>query len=196
MAKFSKVPVMIRVAMSGFLFSVPAHVQAQEVCWDCEDDLENNNHWLNWGGNGWESEPCGIHLTPDSGWCLFNHNAGCFDKEEEEPDTEELLALVAATLFSEILRQSEWFPETGGLYHFRDKDQNEVDVVAEDLEGRLVGIEVKPSATVRREDFRGLKKLALAGGEDFRLGVILYDGDRVFSFGEGLFAAPISTLWN
>ena len=88
---------MIRVAMSGFLFSVPAHVQAQEVCWDCEDDLENNNHWLNWGGNGWESEPCGIHLTPDSGWCLFNHNAGCFDKEEEEPDTEELLALVAAT---------------------------------------------------------------------------------------------------
>ena len=103
--------------------------------------------------------------------------------------------LLETFVFSEILRQSEWFPETGGLYHFRDKDQNEVDVVVEDLAGQLVGIEVKASATVRREDFRGLKKLALAGGEDFRLGVILYDGDRVLPFGEGLFAAPISALW-
>lgn len=103
--------------------------------------------------------------------------------------------LLETFIFSEILRQSEWFPETGGLYHFRDKDQNEVDVVVEDLAGQLVGIEVKASATVRREDFRGLKKLALAGGEDFRLGVVLYDGDRVLPFGEGLFAAPISALW-
>jgi len=99
-------------------------------------------------------------------------------------------------VFSEILRQSEWFPETAGLYHFRDKDQNEVDVVVEDLAGRIVGIEVNASATVRGEDFRGLKRLALASGEDFRLGVILYDGDRVFPFGEGLFAAPVSTLWD
>jgi predicted AAA+ superfamily ATPase len=103
--------------------------------------------------------------------------------------------LLETFVFSEILRQSEWFPETGGLYHFRDKDQNEVDVVVEDLAGQLVGIEVKASATVRGGDFRGLKKLALASGEDFRLGVILYDGDRVLPFGEGLFAAPISALW-
>jgi hypothetical protein len=70
-----------------------------------------------------------------------------------------------------------------------------VDVVVEDLAGQLVGIEVKASATVRREDFRGLKKLVLAGGEGFRLGVVLYDGDRVLPFGERLFAAPISALW-
>ncbi|MFO8175827.1 MAG: hypothetical protein ACQET1_03265 [Gemmatimonadota bacterium] len=29
-----------------------------------------------------------------------------------------------------------------------------------------------------------------------RRGVILYDGDQVLPFGEGLFAAPISTLWD
>jgi predicted AAA+ superfamily ATPase len=104
--------------------------------------------------------------------------------------------LLETFVFSEILRQSEWFPDTAGLYHFRDKDQNEVDVVVEDLAGRIVGIEVKASATVRGEDFRGLKRLALASGEDFRLGVILYDGDRVLPFGEGLFAAPVSTLWD
>jgi predicted AAA+ superfamily ATPase len=96
---------------------------------------------------------------------------------------------------SEILRQSEWFLETSGLYLFRDKDQNEVDAVVKDLAGQVVGTEVKASATVRREDFRGLKRLASACGEDFRLGVILYDGNQVFPFGEGLFAAPIPSLW-
>lgn len=103
--------------------------------------------------------------------------------------------LLETFAFSEILRQSEWFPETAGLYHFRDKDQNEVDVVVEDMAGQIVGIEVKASATVRREDFRGLKRLASACGEDFCLGVILYDGDRVLPFGPRLFAAPIPTLW-
>ncbi len=103
--------------------------------------------------------------------------------------------LLETFVFSEILRQSEWFSEAAGLYHFRDKDQNEVDVVVEDLAGQIVGIEVKASATVRREDFRGLRRLASACGEDFRLGVILYDGDRVLPFGEGLFAAPIPGLW-
>jgi predicted AAA+ superfamily ATPase len=72
--------------------------------------------------------------------------------------------LLETFVFSEILRQSEWFSETAGLYHLRDKDQNEVDVVVEDLTGGVVGIEVKASATVRTEDFRGLKRLALASG--------------------------------
>jgi len=52
-------------------------------------------------------------------------------------------------VLGEILRQSKWSPEPCNLYHFRDKDQNEVDIVAEDLLGQIVGIEVKASATVR-----------------------------------------------
>lgn len=103
--------------------------------------------------------------------------------------------LLETFVFSEILRQSEWFPETAGLYHFRDKDKNEVDVVVENLSGKVLGLEVKASATVRREDFRGLNRLALASGEDFQLGVVLYDGTRILPFGERLFAAPIPTLW-
>ena len=68
--------------------------------------------------------------------------------------------------------------------------------MVEDLSGRVVGIEVKASATVRGEDFRGLRKLADATGEDFQLGVVLYDGNRVFSFGDRLAAAPVSSLWS
>jgi predicted AAA+ superfamily ATPase len=115
--------------------------------------------------------------------------------ERVEKDRSIFGRLLETFVFSEVLRQSGWFPETCDLYHFRDKDQNEVDIVAEDLVGGVVGIEVKASATVRAGDFKGLRKLADAAGKDFRIGLVLYDGDRVFSFGDRLFAAPVSCLW-
>jgi uncharacterized protein len=54
------------------------------------------------------------------------------------------------------------------LYHYRDKDQDEVDPVIETGSGALVGIEVKTSATVNAGDFRGLRKLADACGDNFK----------------------------
>jgi predicted AAA+ superfamily ATPase len=46
------------------------------------------------------------------------------------------------------------------IHHYRDKDQDEVDIVVENPEGALIGIEVKAAATVHAADFRGLRKLA------------------------------------
>lgn len=59
--------------------------------------------------------------------------------------------------------------------------------------GDVVGVEA--SATVTTADFAGLRKLAKAAGEDFRTGVLLYDGDEVLPFGDRLWAAPVSSLW-
>lgn len=103
--------------------------------------------------------------------------------------------LLEAFVFSEVLKQSEWLDEACMLHHFRDKDQDEVDVVAENPEGEVVGIEAKAAATVGPGDFKGLRKLASACGRDFRLGVVLYDGEQVVSFGTQMFAAPVSCLW-
>ena len=86
-------------------------------------------------------------------------------------------------------------PGTGAKHHYRDKDQDEVDVVVENDRGALIGIEIKAAATVVTADFRGLRKLAVASREAFRLGVVLYDGERIVPFGERLFAAPISCVW-
>ena len=55
--------------------------------------------------------------------------------------------LLETFVHSEILLQSGWLPEPCGLFHFRDKDQYEVGIVAEDMSGRVVGVEVKASAT-------------------------------------------------
>jgi uncharacterized protein len=103
--------------------------------------------------------------------------------------------LLETFVFSEVLKQASWFGESCALYHYRDKDQDEVDLVIETGSGALVGIEVKASATVNAGDFKGLRKLAEACGDNFKLGVVLYDGGRPVPFGDRLVAAPMSCLW-
>lgn len=85
--------------------------------------------------------------------------------------------------------------ERTSLTHYRDKDQAEVDFVIERTPGKIVGIEVKASATVRPQDFRGLMRLKESAGEAFVMGILLHDGERVLSYSDRLAAAPISSLW-
>jgi predicted AAA+ superfamily ATPase len=61
--------------------------------------------------------------------------------------------------------------------------------------GRVVGIEVKASSTVRPDDFKGLRHLAARLGGDFVAGVVLYTGTQTLPFGDRLRAMPVSTLW-
>jgi uncharacterized protein len=98
--------------------------------------------------------------------------------------------LLETFVFSEVLRQASWFGETCALYHYRDKDQDELDLVIETGSGTLVGIEFKASATVNAGDFKGLRKLADACGDNFKQGVVPYDGGRPVLFGDLLVAAP------
>ena len=103
--------------------------------------------------------------------------------------------LLEAFVFSEVLKQGTWLDEACTLSHYRDKDQDEVDIVIEDETAGLVGIEVKAAATVNARDFKGLRKLADATGGALRLGLVLYDGEHTVPFGERLFAAPVSCVW-
>jgi uncharacterized protein len=71
-----------------------------------------------------------------------------------------------------------------------------VDVVIEDRQGRVVGIEIKASATAFTADFKGLRQLQDACGAKFQRGLLLHDTDHVVPFGEKLHAAPLSLLWS
>src|SRR5258708_18342897 len=68
-------------------------------------------------------------------------------------------ALLETFVFSEIMKQTAWCDDGYTLHHYRDKDQDEVDIIVEDERGGLVGIEVKASATVHASDFNGMRKL-------------------------------------
>lgn len=80
-------------------------------------------------------------------------------------------------------------------YHFRERDKHEVDIVLERDDGRVVGIEVKASATVKANDFAGLRTLAETCKERFAFGVVLYDSAEFVPFGDRLAAVPLSSLW-
>ena len=81
------------------------------------------------------------------------------------------------------------------IHHFRDRDDFEVDLVLDDGAGRIAGVEVKATASVRERDLRGLRKLRDAAGSRFTCGVVLYDGSATIRFGESLFAVPLRRLW-
>lgn len=89
-----------------------------------------------------------------------------------------------------------WSDRSIHLSHFRTKDFDEVDLVLEDNRGRIVGIEVKASATLRSKDFSGLVKLQSAAGDKFIRGLILHDHDRVTPHSEKIQGAPVSVLWD
>lgn len=94
---------------------------------------------------------------------------------------------------------SQYGPAVWGLVprlrHFRDRDMVEVDIVLERGAGQIAGVEVKAAATVTAADFRGLRKLKEASGKRFAGGVVVYDGETSASFGDGLYAVPLRTLW-
>lgn len=98
-------------------------------------------------------------------------------------------------VFAEVLKLASGTDIRLVPYHFRDQRQREVDIVLERDDGKMVGIEVKASATVRSSDFGGLKTFAEACGNRFAYGVVLYDSQEVVPFGDRFAATPISALW-
>jgi uncharacterized protein len=116
-------------------------------------------------------------------------------EERVAKDRSILGPLLETFFFSEVMKQVSWLDETCRLHHYRDKDKDEVDIVVENESGAIVGLEIKAGATVNAGDFRGLRKLSEASGHNFKLGLVLYDAENTVSFGERMFAAPISSLW-
>ncbi len=104
-------------------------------------------------------------------------------------------ALLETFVLAELQKLASWADGRFEFSHFRDKEQNEVDIIIEDRRGRVVGVEVKAAATVTSSDFNGLRKLADACGDRFVLGLVLHDHDKIVPFGSRLAAAPISALW-
>ena len=96
----------------------------------------------------------------------------------------------------ELQRLVAWSEDPPRLFHYRDRDGREVDVVMERADGSLVGVEVKSGATVTAADLRGLAHLRDTLGRRFVGGVVLYTGEATLPFGDRLYAAPIAGLWD
>jgi len=106
-------------------------------------------------------------------------------------------SIMESFIFNEIQRCVPFQEKDYKLYHWRNRDKREIDILA-DADTHLVGIEVKTAATVKGDDFRHIKWFAKEGPGKSRTvtSVIFYLGEHKLSFGDRCFALPVSTLWS
>lgn len=96
----------------------------------------------------------------------------------------------------ELHRQISWLDDRPQLFHYRDRDGREVDIVIEHRDGSVSAVEVKAAATVHERDFRGVTHLKDKLGTRFNAGALLYTGASTVHFGDRLAAVPLSGLWS
>ncbi|MDE0117304.1 MAG: DUF4143 domain-containing protein [bacterium] len=96
---------------------------------------------------------------------------------------------------TELLAHIETAQEETQMFHLRDRDGKEVDIVLES-HGRIVGIEVKSSSIVSRDDARALLWLRDRLGDNFAGGAILSSASVPFQIDDRVWALPLSALWN
>jgi uncharacterized protein len=104
--------------------------------------------------------------------------------------------LLETFVVQQLIAQSGWTDPDLRFWHYRDKDQVEVDLVI--TRGRETwGVEVKASSSVSPSDGAGLRRLAEHAGRDFRGGVLMHSGTSALPLGGDprLLAAPLAWLW-
>lgn len=132
-----------------------------------------------------------IHLS-DSGFAAHLcgiHSASDLAKSDRFGN------LLETFVVGELRKMSGWSKTSIEAYHFRNEKAREVDVVLEDTAGRVVGIEVKASASIGSEDLIGLKQLREIAGDKWVRGIVLHSGPGTTGFGKDLHAVPMSALW-
>lgn len=98
-------------------------------------------------------------------------------------------------VLAELNKQAAWSRIQPTFYYLRTQAGQKIDIILEDRKQRYVGIEVKATATVRAEDFKGLRWFANEMESRFLCGIVFYLGEKPVAFGDRFFALPVSTIW-
>jgi len=106
-------------------------------------------------------------------------------------------AMLETFIHGELQKSLPYQQHDFRLYHWRNERQKEIDILAESAT-RLVGIEIKAASTVNDESLKALKDFAKTGpGKSKQFtGIVFYLGEHKLTFGDGIFALPVSTLWS
>jgi len=103
--------------------------------------------------------------------------------------------LLESFVLQQLIAQAGWTDPDLRFWHYRDKDQVEVDVVLT-RGSKVWGLEIKASATLHHSDGKGLRRLAAQAGSDFQSGIVFYDGSSILQLdGPKILAVPLELLW-
>lgn len=105
--------------------------------------------------------------------------------------------LVETFVFNQISAILEAQSKDLKLYHYRDREKREIDFLIQNEDGDILGIEVKSGSAIKKSMFKHLDwfKRNIAKNNKFK-GIVLYSGEHIVSFGEDMWAIPISILWS
>jgi predicted AAA+ superfamily ATPase len=105
--------------------------------------------------------------------------------------------LIETFIFTQLAAIVDASKKDYELFHYRDREKREIDFIIENEKGDIIGIEVKAGSTVDKSSFKHLSwfKENMAKNQKF-IGIVLYTGENVLSFGKDLFALPISCIWD
>ena len=96
---------------------------------------------------------------------------------------------------NELLKQLTWSNNYVRLYHFRSVTNEEVDIILERIDGKIIGIEVKSNHHVGIADIKGMLYLKESVPHIWHRGIVLYGGDVAIPLANDITALPISALW-
>jgi predicted AAA+ superfamily ATPase len=103
--------------------------------------------------------------------------------------------LLESFVVGELTRQASWVDDVAICGHWRTHDGEEVDLIVERGDGRVLAFEVKAAGSVASTDLRHLRRLRDALGERFLFGVMLYVGSRAYRAEERLHVLPVDRIW-
>lgn len=117
--------------------------------------------------------------------------------EKVELDADRSGKLIETFLFNELAAEIDAKNGMYELFHYRDREQREIDFLIEREDQALLGIEIKAGSTISTADFKHLRwfKDHLAKTRPF-VGIVLYSGNHIGSMGDHLWAVPFGVLWD
>ena len=91
-------------------------------------------------------------------------------------------------VFCELQKHISYLQKSSQMFHYRTNDKKEIDFIIE-IDNKILAIEVKQSASVKKDDFKHI--IDLQSKIDKKcLGIVFYNGDMVIEFSDDLVAIP------
>lgn len=120
-----------------------------------------------------------------------------YQHEQIELDADRSGKLVETFIFNELAALVDTSKNKYQLFHYRDREQREIDFLIERYDKALLGIEIKSGSAISESDFKHLKWFRdnIAKNHSFT-GIVLYTGHEAGSMGKQLYAVPMSSLWS
>jgi uncharacterized protein len=134
-----------------------------------------------------------LHLT-DSG--LAANLLGVSEDRLNRPQEPLAGPLFETFVVNEFAKQQTWSAERVRLFHWRDRDNREVDLILESTDGRVCAVEVKCAVDAGSEDARWIAYLRDKLGDSFVNGLVVHCGDRMRPLGDRITAIPVTSIWN